>query len=317
MPDDEPAAPKLCRSARTGNTFLDTAEFVCASLSICVLALWPHCWAAPAPNKNASFEVASVKPASPPESELRLDKRLVEVANFQGGPGTNSPNRITYRGVTLRMLLARAYQLKDNQINGPAWLDDRYYEVLAIVPPDTDVKTFGLMLQNLLTDRFKIKSHRETKPLPVYALRIARNGPKLHPAQQQKEYADDSDRRADSELRARALMDALRDRIKAGDLRSQRVIGLQNATVGRFAEVLSPYVDHPVLDLTGLKGTYSFRLEWVVDNSRQPGADIDNSPAGPSLTVALEEQLGLRLRLEKHEVDELIIDQATRIPASN
>src|SRR5579864_4813436 len=85
---------------------------------------------------HISFEVATVKPALPgapplpgmtPSMVASLTGRVEELARFQGGPGTRSPNRINYPGVTLKMLLKRAYNLGPRQIFGPDWLDTQRY----------------------------------------------------------------------------------------------------------------------------------------------------------------------------------------------
>jgi uncharacterized protein (TIGR03435 family) len=79
------------------------------------------------------FEVASVK-----QADIRdlgplqpLPGLVAETAGFDGGPGTHDPGRINYHGVSLKMLLVRAYNVKPDQIVGPGWLGSERYTIEA------------------------------------------------------------------------------------------------------------------------------------------------------------------------------------------
>lgn len=111
-----------------------------------------------------------------------LTGRLEEMARFQGGPGTRSPNRINYTGVTLKMLLKRAYNLGPRQVFGPDWLDTQRYDIVAELPAGADIEALRLMLQDLLAERFRMTLHRETRTLPAYLLTVAKDGPKFSAA---------------------------------------------------------------------------------------------------------------------------------------
>jgi len=126
-----------------------------------------------------TFEAASVKPAeAQPAGTMRVMMR--------GGPGTPDPGQLTYTNVTLKNVIQNAYNVKGYQINGPKWLDAERYDIVAKIPMGTTKEDFRLMLQNLLAERFKMTAHRETKELPIYALVVAKNGPKM------KETVDDT-----------------------------------------------------------------------------------------------------------------------------
>jgi uncharacterized protein (TIGR03435 family) len=118
------------------------------------------------------FEVASIKPAPPPSGNL------IRVG-MAGGPGTPDPGRISYDFVNLRQVLARAYGVKAYQISGPSTLDSERFNITAKIPAGTTKEVFLVMLQNLLTDRFKVTLHREKKDLAAFALVRAKGGPKL------------------------------------------------------------------------------------------------------------------------------------------
>ncbi|MGA3019153.1 MAG: TIGR03435 family protein [Bryobacteraceae bacterium] len=124
-----------------------------------------------------SFEVASVKVAEQPKPDAQ--GRLFIMRGCRGGPGSTDPGMLTCTNTPLKQLLVRAYDLKNYQVEGPAWLDTDGFDIVAKVPPGTSKEQFNLMLQSLLAERFKVTVHRETKNMQVYALSIGKGGPKL------------------------------------------------------------------------------------------------------------------------------------------
>ncbi len=271
--------------------------------------------AAAAYGQAPSFEVASVKRVSPEESFKRMagpGTGVPDAMFFQGGPGSKSPERIKYSKVTLRMLLKKAYNLKPFQISGPGWLDDEFYEIAAVLPPGTKEEELRLMLQALLTERFRIESHKSSKTFPAYSLTVAKGGPKLKPAlpppppdKDPKEVNAEMMRRMQEKTKARmeARKDQPRQNFGGGSFWHT------SATLAQLAESLSARLDLPVVDKTGLEGKYSFELEWVKEGP--------NAVPGPSIYVAVEEQLGLKLQSSKEELELLVIDKAEKVPLEN
>jgi uncharacterized protein (TIGR03435 family) len=122
--------------------------------------------------ESPTFEVASVKPSEPqPSGMMRV--------RMSGGPGTPDPGQLTYTNVSLKNVLATAYEVNDYQISGPNWLDGQRFDIVAKIPQGATKEQFQQMLQNLLAERFKLKLHHETKELPMYALVVGKGGPKL------------------------------------------------------------------------------------------------------------------------------------------
>jgi len=119
--------------------------------------------ALPVHAQSSAFEVASIKPSP-------------DVAQMMAiGPELRNGTLYAER-VTLRMLLAAAYEVTEPRIIGPDWLDKNRFNVMAKSPqgvPDRDLKP---MLQTLLRDRFKLTAHAEMKEMAVYFLRVARGG---------------------------------------------------------------------------------------------------------------------------------------------
>jgi uncharacterized protein (TIGR03435 family) len=249
--------------------------------------------------KEAAFEAASVKAVNPAGLGGRaLPSFLAQAMGFRGGPGSSDPGRIDYSGVTMRMLLRRAYSLRSEQIVGPGWIDEQYYEVIAKVSPDSDDQRVRLMLRSLLTERFQMQLHREMKMMAVYALVIAKGGPKLQPG----ETPQSRDPKDLAEQQRKAL---------AAHQPGQFHFNLSNASVADLIEVLSMGVDRPVLDRTQFQGKFASDFSYY---QIPPGQDV---AAGPSIFEAVKAQLGLELIPAKSEVEVLVIDRAARLPASN
>jgi uncharacterized protein (TIGR03435 family) len=262
------------------------------------------------PQNTPQFEVASVKPAPAGSAPPGMPRTIRENMGFREDPG-----RIDYHGVTLMMLLERAYNVKFDQISGPNWLDTEYYTIAAKLPPDTSKDQLRLMLQKLLTERFQITLHCETKEMPVYRLKVAKNGPKLKPPEEDPHYQTDAERKE----AVKKVSEEFQARMKAMAAKGIRTAGtrsfnLSNATMEKFAEMLSNHLDRPVKDMTQLEGKYAFHLEWAQDNG--PSTNTDET-SGPSIFAALQEQLGLRLESGKDVFDLLVVDKAEKVPTSN
>jgi uncharacterized protein (TIGR03435 family) len=277
-----------------------------AIIPIC-LALPPAAAVAQTAADKLAFEVASVKPAPAPTGPGMVMSRM------RGGPGTTDPGRITYSNVTERMLLAKAYGVQDYQISGPAWIDSERYEIVAKVPKGATEDQFKVMLQNLLAERFQLTLHHETRKLPLYALVVAKNGPKLKEAAAAAPDADTGARDGANAAggppppppppdagfgppgggsMARPPMGL--PRMPPGMGRGAiimmmmpgraRMIG-NAAPTSKLAEALARQLGSPVTDQTGLKANYDFTLEFDPEGSmggrsmmRMPGPP----PGGPS-----------------------------------
>jgi uncharacterized protein (TIGR03435 family) len=264
------------------------------------------------------FEVASIKPSD------SNDRKIM----FRMMPGGG----IDLRGVTLKALVQQAYDVRDFQLSGgPGWTGADRYDITAKAenasaeaPADprqlseqqrkTLQEQTRLRLQALLADRFQLKIHRETKELPVYALVVAKNGPKL------KENA------GANEGRGRGM------RMSPGQLVGQQV------GTDFLVQSLAQMLGRTVLDQTGLKGTYDFELTFAPESGRGgvfggpgdgappppppgagPGLIKEPPPAdpnGPTIFTALQEQLGLKLESQKGPVDIIVIDHVEK-PSEN
>lgn len=251
------------------------------------------CTAVFAQELRPSFDAASIKAAPPPVGPFLPGSRLVCPVSGCGGPGTGSPERITFPHTSLKNLIRVAYNMwSPNQVEAPAWMESATFDVVANVPPGATREQANLMLQNLFADRFQLKVHRATRELPVFALLVARSGLKL------KVSAADPDA-----PKPRGTM------WSGGRKRFE----LNSLTMASFAHTLEIDVDRPVIDMTGLEGTYDIRLEFADAKSTFGSPD----PQGPELFTALTEQLGLRLESRRGPVVVLVVDSALRQPTEN
>jgi uncharacterized protein (TIGR03435 family) len=256
---------------------------------VLVLTLWTvHAQTAPAP---LTFEVVSVKPSAPD----------VPGFFFQPQPGGNL--RIT--GGTLKNLIAFAYNAREFAISGgPGWVNSDRFDIDArtahLSPPENlaaNPQQMQERVKSLLAERFQLVIHNESKEQNVYALIVAKNGPKLHEV------------KPESNQMIR----------KRGTSITGEGVGIHMLVLN-----LANSLDRQVLDKTGLTGRYDFKLEWSLDalGVSSPvaatGAEVPvaSEPGGPSLFAALQEQLGLRLEPQKAPVETLVIDHVAR-PSEN
>ena len=199
---------------------------------------------------------------------------------------------MTWTGVFVKMLIENAYGVQDYQVlGGPSWLSSDRWTIEAKTEGPTTFTQKMQLLQPLLEDRFQLKLHRETRKLPEYRLVVAKSGPKLR-------------------------------QVRDGDAGSVRVgrgrIEGHQIPIARLAFFLQAELGRPVLEATGLKGNYDFKLEWVPDES-QPNSGGEAPPpdaAGPSIFAAIQEQLGLKLQAIKGPVEVLVIDHVEK-PSEN
>jgi uncharacterized protein (TIGR03435 family) len=291
-------------------------QFLCWGLALLVLAT--RCFSQ-TPQKEPAFEVASVKALAPADGNpfgLPFNplppNPLMERRAFQGGPGTTDPGRIRY-STTLKMLLWRAYSVRREQISGPAWMDEQRYEIIANVPSGADDEQVRHMLRSLLAERFELQLRREKKTVSVYALVVAKGGPKLQPGKETPPLpTDPAERAAALEQRRNEAVTRLGARGGAGNYPARRV-NLPNNSLDEFIANITPDLDRPTFDRTGLKGNFSFDL-WFAHE--QPGWQGE-LPPGELIFDVVKRDLGLEFQPRKEEMEMLVIDHARRFPTAN
>jgi bla regulator protein blaR1 len=251
-----------------------------------------------------SFEVATIKPSSP--------------ARVPHG----APNMYSESGGTARGLVADAYGLpvgaEDRVLGGPAWIDHKRYDIEAKIPdalfaemqkmpPKDYFNQILLMEQSLLADRFKLKVHFETREMPIYELIVAKDGPKLSPA---KETPPGPDTPQPPPGRPQGMRQGINVFSKTPNTMEMLVKGM---TLDRLIMVM--HVPRfglgasPIVNKTGLTGKYDFVLDWEAPHPAMSGSGTAAAESdAPPLSIALEQQLGLKLVETKGPVDVVVID---------
>ncbi len=193
---------------------------------------------------SPAFEAASVKQS---------------VSQDQPSSFQTSSNAVTITSYRLQFLIPSIYNVPVYAVSGgPNWLSSNRYDIIARAPESSSKEQLGLMLQQLLVDRFKLKFHREQKDLPVFALLPAKDGPKVKVEKHDQPEPNDG-------------------RVGAG--RGQ--VHAHMISSATLAQVLSLYLDRPVFDQTGIDGKFNVELKWTPDaTERTPGPPQPDAPAG-------------------------------------
>jgi uncharacterized protein (TIGR03435 family) len=250
------------------------------------------------------FDVVSIRPSAPPSSQR------IRVA-FEGGPGTADPARFSCRNCSLSLLVMRAYEIEYHQVAG---LNSRtaLYDIAANVPEGATKGQFRVMLQKLLSNRFKMSLHREMKQMQAYELVVGKNGPKM-----KESVPEVTVQEATVSNSSRIVLDPEGfPTLPTGQSGYTSVNGrarmqVFNETMDQLASRISNQLDMPVINATGLAGGYDFGLYWA-------GRSVDaTDDAGPNIFSAVESQLGLRLQPRKAAVTIIMIDHVDRTPTEN
>jgi uncharacterized protein (TIGR03435 family) len=241
---------------------------------------------APAP---PTFEVASVKPN----------------AAGSNAPQRGSPfvgDRVTIGNMTLQTIIQMAYQINPTEIMGaPSWIANERFDITAKAAAPSPSDQLRSMLQSLLAERFKLATHMEARSTPVYALMIARSdgrlGPLLHP-----EARDCESLRVVA--RAKPGTPDPCAGPSGGSGSGPGHIVQKSRPIDLLTTILRPYVDRPILNRTGLTGSYDWDLTFALQRLQAQGADSD----GTTIFTALQEQLGLKLQPTTASQDMLVVD---------
>jgi uncharacterized protein (TIGR03435 family) len=291
-----------------------------AALGLIILTSAAQCRARsqnPSPSATTAtyeYDAVTIKPSKGPGPDAKI-----------GMWGESDGFNAWY--VTAQQMVSMAYGVERFRIlGGPTWLPSERFDIeakmdaatsdaLEKLNPNQRGLALQKMLQALLTDRFKLTIHRETRELLVYTLVVAKNGAKLQTAKLGNTYANGI-KYPDGSLGGPGAMSG---GVYDGWLTAQAV------TTRNLAGELTSMLGHPVTDKTGLTGEYDFTLRFTPDDRLQPpgGAAPSERPAmpgsdsnEPSLFDAIQEQLGLKLDAGKGPVEIVVIDQVER-PSGN
>lgn len=233
------------------------------------------CAVASAQTPTPAFETASVRPA-PPGADPN-----------EGSWSPPNTGRFTATHLTLALLIQLAYGVDNSQIaNKPAWLETNLYDITA--KPEEGIKLsreeLKPRLQALLKERFHLIAHTEMRDSRGYALIATKTAP--HLTRTKGEH-----------------FPGFRIDVSSGHMEGS------NWTMPYFARMLTAAAGFPVVDKTGIDGSYDIRFLYASN----PDADSTL----PSLTVALKNATGLELKPEKVPVETIVIDSVDKVPTGN
>jgi uncharacterized protein (TIGR03435 family) len=243
-----------------------------------------------AADAEPGIEVATIKPSRPEEG-------------FSLGVGRGGSNVFTTTATPLRTLIQFANGIHPRQIsNGPSWLDSERYDVT--IKPDRDgapsIPQMRVLVRKLLEDRFQLVSHREKKELSVYAITIAKGGPKLAPHQGPASN-------------------------QPGFGFGRGMLNIRNSTMTEFAGFLQANIlEQPVVDQTGLTDRFDFNVRYTPDAAQlanlpagvPPPPPVNDADTPPDLFTAFQQQIGLKLESKKAPVDVVVVDKVEK-PSEN
>ena len=281
------------------------------------------------PEERAAFEVASIR------------------VNPNGGtaPGTRAagaepaacqsisqidPGRFVSRSISVFQLILIANGIRERPVaqvsglvtGGPSWIKTECFAIEATIPAGPPAYTeekrnargntitvrapnarLQEMLRNLLADRFKLQVRREAKDMPVYELSVAKGGHKLIP------WTEATNPNWTTGW-ASGYQD--KDGGNAANLRGNR------ATLAILVSLLGQATGRPVLDRADVEGEFNYYFEFapLEPNQLSPGLDFAAGSSKPSLFVALEKELGLKLEAKRESMEVLTIEHVER-PSEN
>lgn len=248
---------------------------------------------------DREFETVAIKPNTSGSEQVEFGRPV--------------GNRFSARNVSLRMLVRRAYKVKDFELaGGPGWQDSSRYDITASAPgPAIGEPEFKTMLQTMLASRFQLKVHREIRSMAVYDLVPVKGGLRVEaPNRDCVDPATFRPRPETRELPCGAFF------VGNGVLEGRRV------SMTQVANALSDLTGRPVIEKTGYIGAFDLRLEFTFEGIAAMNgggfstavlpAESTNGDAKPTIFTALQRQMGLKLESRKGSGEVLVIDRAER-----
>ena len=287
-------------------------------LFACLLAICSRSFCQQIPSSTSSSTSGQTSQSTP----LKFDVVSVKPDKSEQPVNINDTGEadgFSMRNMPVEWIILYAFDIQDPHllVGSPQWIKSSRYDIQAKVA-EGDLSTFHrltkaqrrLMLQDILSDRFKMKIHREPRETSIYALVVSKNGSKLKKVEPGNQRTSGVEKPDGTILQGEILHSRMPGQIEG-----------QEVPMETFAKSLSGLVGRQVVEKTGLTGVYDFKLEWQPDREldrdvpgREPAAGADK--AGPSLFSALQEQLGLKLESAKAQAEVLVVDAVER-PSAN
>jgi uncharacterized protein (TIGR03435 family) len=268
-----------------------------------------------------AFEVASIKPS------VNATRQAVAAAGRTDGA------QFRIAGLTIKDYISMGYAVKLYQISGPDWITTDRFDIAATLPEGSRPNQVPAMMQALLEDRFALKTHRETKEFPVYALRIAPGGLKMIEVPSAAG-GNDSDSEVPQTFTRQGSGQGIAVDLGQGASFNfaNNKIEAKKINLAWLAGMLERFMDRPVVDQTRVNGSYDLAFDLSPEDYRamliraavaaglvmSPDAlrALDTSPAPASLFEGLA-KFGLKLEGTKAPLDMLVVDSVRKTPTEN
>jgi len=271
------------------------------------------------PAARLEFEVASVKPSVESDTPMGNINRGLHIDGAM----------VSFNGMPLRWYIHYAYTVKESQVKGPDWLTSERCDIVAKLPAGATREQIPAMMQALLADRFKLTLRRVTEQFSVYALVVAKGGVKLKESPLDPD-TDDGPGKANVDVSVTGQQNGATVSLGKGAsvaFEGQRLVA-KKVAMPYLADSLARFMDRPVVDMTGLTGTYDLTLDYNLDDVR--ALVLSSAPPGTPLpprqadvgetTVSLVGSLaavGLKLDARKAPLELLIVDHIEKTPTAN
>jgi len=248
-----------------------------------------------------TFDVASIRLAPPPQDTASFHVSVSSPPHSSRFEATNLP---------IKALLQIAYGFDAPVVDAPEWATNTFYNIQARSDEAADARLAKLSdnevrlekrnaIRVLLAERLGLKTHLETRNSSIYYLIVDKGGVRMHsvPAPPRPANGEAPPPPPPADVQAHGSQHGL------------EFVG-SNASMRAISGALSSMVEAPVVDKTGLIGTYNYTLQF----GREWSA---NDPEGwPSIFTAVQEQLGLKLESVHESVPNLVVDHITK-PTEN
>jgi uncharacterized protein (TIGR03435 family) len=264
------------------------ASFVAVIVAIGVVSASVSTAQQPQPAKSLQFEVASIKPSDP--------KLPANSHSSGGGPG----GQYRMENMPLRQWVERGLSVRDYALKVPSWLDTSRFDLVARLPDGgpANQEAIAEMMKALLIERFGLKWHEEPQTVSGYEL-VTDKKVLVHPS---------------------SLVERLRGSLSGS---GPTIISGTNMPLSKLAEALGNVLGRPVVDATHLSGGFDLKLifrpmdDAAVSQAKGDGMKDTDIDSLPSIFVAVQEQLGLRLQSAKVPSKVIVVDQINHQPTEN
>jgi uncharacterized protein (TIGR03435 family) len=254
-----------------------------ATLIVCLLDWITAAIPTDAQDSGPRFEVASISPSASASG-----------SNMRGGVVRGT--RYELHSATMVDLISAAYGIEGQEVlGGPGWLDSNRFDVIAKVPANTTAEALRFMLQALLADRFKLSIHRDARPFPQYVLKTGKS-PRL------KGSTDGGE----GGCKMLSQNEESSVKIVCHDVTMAEFAGRLPRLAGNYFQLT------PVMDMTGLKGSWDFSLQWTRRN-------LLSTTGGNGISIydAVDKQLGLKLEVTDVQMPVVLVESVNEKPTEN